>query len=356
MAKQSPLSYDEVARPQPQGTIKSVTIRSLYSERGYYENYPIFQRGKVWLSSWKPSLIDSILKGYPVPPILTMMGKGSDGKNMHLIVDGQQRLSTVFEYRENKFATYSIPQSRKEEPNSFIPVEPKKKYSQLSDEAREVFDEFAFSIVTLKDVDEVKAGVIFRRLQHQQPLQAAEKLASYKSRTRDYALELASDPFWTKFYQGDKNRKQLFQASLWLIIMEHAQTFSSLKGRRATQYASGTNDAYITPQLIEAVKERLDVVETAFHGTTFVQYADIIPMYQATILFEQQGHTFRTSSEKGCLTNWFGQIQIEAELSKKTGVSYPLMKLAVAEEQRDFWEKNFPIALEQCKEKSEAVA
>jgi hypothetical protein len=47
-----------------------VRIGSLRSEAQLYDNYPDCQREKIWSYSLKRSLIDSILRGFPIPELL----------------------------------------------------------------------------------------------------------------------------------------------------------------------------------------------------------------------------------------------------------------------------------------------
>lgn len=55
---------------------------------------PVFQRGKRWDKSLKDSLIDSLLKGYPVGTMLF----AEKGDKTYAVVDGLQRCTTVCEY------------------------------------------------------------------------------------------------------------------------------------------------------------------------------------------------------------------------------------------------------------------
>ena len=61
---------------------------------------PDFQRNYVWKTKQKSELIESVIMGIPLPLIYlaeTMQGT-------LVIVDGRQRLTTFFDYMDNKFA------------------------------------------------------------------------------------------------------------------------------------------------------------------------------------------------------------------------------------------------------------
>lgn len=60
-----------------------------------------YQRKLVWTVEEKRSLIDSILKNFPIPLILLAQEKGA---NKYEILDGMQRLNAIFTYIENAFS------------------------------------------------------------------------------------------------------------------------------------------------------------------------------------------------------------------------------------------------------------
>lgn len=61
---------------------------------------PRFQRGFVWTKTQASRLIDSFLLGLPVPAIFLYSEHGSD---KYLVIDGQQRLRSVFSYFDGRF-------------------------------------------------------------------------------------------------------------------------------------------------------------------------------------------------------------------------------------------------------------
>ncbi len=66
---------------------------------------PKFQRGPVWSAPARTYLIDSLLRGYPIPKLLfrTIVDRNSR-RTLRDVVDGQQRLRTVIDFANDKFA------------------------------------------------------------------------------------------------------------------------------------------------------------------------------------------------------------------------------------------------------------
>jgi uncharacterized protein with ParB-like and HNH nuclease domain len=62
-----------------------------------------YQRKLVWPFKSKVYLIDSILQGLPIPKFfLQIKVNSTTGKTIYDMVDGQQRLSTIFEFIQGR--------------------------------------------------------------------------------------------------------------------------------------------------------------------------------------------------------------------------------------------------------------
>ncbi|MDJ0845811.1 DUF262 domain-containing protein [Crocosphaera sp.] len=72
--------------------------------RGLLELDPPYQRRSVWNQEYKDYFIDTVLNGYPAPAIFVYQEITPDGVSKISIVDGKQRLSTLFEFAKNEFS------------------------------------------------------------------------------------------------------------------------------------------------------------------------------------------------------------------------------------------------------------
>lgn len=64
---------------------------------------PKFQRGSVWSTQARTYLIDSILRGYPIPKLLIRTSVDRDSRRtIRDVVDGQQRLRTIIDFSSGK--------------------------------------------------------------------------------------------------------------------------------------------------------------------------------------------------------------------------------------------------------------
>lgn len=330
---------------QTQGQTQTLPLEFLKTNRKQYENFPAFQRAKVWPLRYKRALIDTIFYGLPIPPLIAF----KDGDSYWLI-DGQQRLTTILDFMDGLFKTASLSMSKRDEPNSLPPLQPSRAYLQLDDQARQFFNSYILKIEVLNSLDARRAGLIFRRLQNQQPLTMAEKLASYQSTTLTYAEQLTSHAIWTECYIGEKNNRQVLSGCLCLIALELSQDCVSVQPPRLREFAAGLKDNEVTKKTVDAITERLDVLMNVFAGITFRDRVEIIPMYQAVLFLELQGHQF-TTGQKGCLASWFAQLQRQVEEGKKQGFARLFSQLMGTNAQQAFWEEHLATIKAYCEPK-----
>jgi hypothetical protein len=84
---------------KPTKTVYTVNQFLDWQKSGTLNLHPIFQRRPVWKSPAKSQLIDSVVRGYPIPIILLRQVQDIDTLSMTMeVVDGQQRLRTLLAF------------------------------------------------------------------------------------------------------------------------------------------------------------------------------------------------------------------------------------------------------------------
>jgi hypothetical protein len=73
-----------------------------WDSRGQLELSPDFQRRSVWSQKAKSYLVDTIIRGKPIPKILITQ-QIQDRRNVRIVIDGQQRLRAILEYVSGEF-------------------------------------------------------------------------------------------------------------------------------------------------------------------------------------------------------------------------------------------------------------
>lgn len=74
-----------------------------WQSNGLLELSPDFQRRAVWSEKAKSYLIDTIIRGRPIPKILISQ-KLEGARGVRTVVDGQQRLRAILEFQDGAFA------------------------------------------------------------------------------------------------------------------------------------------------------------------------------------------------------------------------------------------------------------
>ena len=112
---------------------------------------PDFQRRLVWNADHKEKFIETILLGYPFPEIYIADGEMNldEMKKETLVVDGQQRLDTIYHYIEGDIELkYKIV----------------KEYTKLTDDEKKDFLNYNVIVRDLKNVTDEEIKEIFRRI------------------------------------------------------------------------------------------------------------------------------------------------------------------------------------------------
>ncbi|ORJ50252.1 hypothetical protein B2M27_11725 [Kluyvera intermedia] len=112
---------------------------------------PSFQRKFVWSVSHQEEFIDTILNGYPFPEIYVCNGEIDTAtfKSNVLVIDGQQRLTTIKNYIEGHTS------------NVFKKTPP---YKELTEDAKKEFLSYTVVVRNIGNVEEDVVREVFRRI------------------------------------------------------------------------------------------------------------------------------------------------------------------------------------------------
>ncbi|WDE13489.1 DUF262 domain-containing protein [Thalassomonas haliotis] len=127
---------------------------------------PDFQRGEVWSTSKKKLLIDSIFREWHVPPIHVVLLANGTAE----VLDGQQRLTAISEFKENRF---SIDGSIEPKDENIMGMH-NKKYRDLDIDNKRIFDRFLLKIYEIRDYNQGEPSELFYRLNQTVKLTSAE--------------------------------------------------------------------------------------------------------------------------------------------------------------------------------------
>lgn len=148
---------------------------------------PLYQRNPVWTDAQKAFLIDSILRGYPVPELYLQLTSDDEGNDKHVVVDGQQRVRACLEFLEDGFALGDYGESWDG-----------LQFKDLTAVEKRAVRQYKFSVRTLPELDDTLIREIFGRLNRNNMALNKQELrnATYWGRFITTMTDLAANDFW----------------------------------------------------------------------------------------------------------------------------------------------------------------
>lgn len=193
--------------------IKNKKISNEQTDENVLQN---FQRGFVWNLKQKQNLIDTILKRYPMPGIFLVQ----QNDDTFLVLDGQQRLTTIAQFSENEFSVE--PSSIRDAGFTVDEGTEEYKYEDLDKVLRRKFNNYRIGATIIKDVlpkksidssDEPKVDnivySIFERLNSggTQLTPHEIRMSVYSGKLADKINDLNNDEKWRSLYKGDLQKR-----------------------------------------------------------------------------------------------------------------------------------------------------
>lgn len=183
---------------------------------------PPYQRGgEVWSPDFKKYFIDTILKNFPAPAIFLHVETHSDGKTIYHVVDGKQRLTTIFEFIS---AAFAIAKPKKD--YSPIPHLIGKTFDEFPDEVKTAFFEYEMPVQEVLNATDEDLVQAFDRLNRNVARLTKQELrhAKYSGAFITLMESLADEPFWEEFglFGRAKTRRMAdveFISEIFLLTM-----------------------------------------------------------------------------------------------------------------------------------------
>jgi len=146
-----------------------------------------FQRRAVWLERERAELVATILEGLPFPEIyIHVVTDPESGKQTHIVVDGQQRTTSILMFIDNEFA---LPAGR---------IGSAVYFRDLNPEVKERFWDYKVVVRSLRKTNEAEIRDIFARLNTNNVTLNDQELrnAKYVGRFKQAAERLADNPLF----------------------------------------------------------------------------------------------------------------------------------------------------------------
>lgn len=152
-------------------------------KNGDMDLQPDFQRGEIWQIAKKKKLIDSILRGWRIPPIHVVR----TDKAIDEVLDGQQRLAAIRDFSDNVIAIDGSIEPYDDDIAALNGL----LYRDLPPEWQRRFRQYSVNIVRLTEYKPEEPAELFYRLNQPSALTSAEQRNAYIGETRNQVKELS---------------------------------------------------------------------------------------------------------------------------------------------------------------------
>jgi hypothetical protein len=196
-------------------------------QRGLLELDPPYQRRSVWNQDYREYFIDTVLLEFPAPAIFLFESIAPEGVTTYSVVDGKQRLLSIFDFVRDIF-----PVGEKAQSESLRG----KYFSHFDNATKSRFWSYQFTVAYLPTTDEGVINNIFDRINRNVAKLTAQELrhARFDGEFITVAESLAE---WMPAQLGsafpritDSSRRQMkdveFVASLLLLLDEGPKGYS----------------------------------------------------------------------------------------------------------------------------------
>lgn len=255
------------------------TAHSTYNRRKNIDTNPDYQRPAVWTRAQKQLLIDSMIREYDVPKFYLH----KTGTKTFDVVDGQQRLRTIWEYFHGDFAL-----AKDAEPVDGIEIKGQK-YSELDDDIKDKIDSYNLDFVVLDGITEDEIREMFLRLQNGTSLKAQEKRNAMPGKMGDFVRATAKQDFFTKVhFTNSRFTHDLIAAQM--ILLSLTKGICNIKDKDLNTMYETYRDFDAASAEAKNVTKILDYLNTMFPSkapelkrysviSLFILIMDMMPTY-----------------------------------------------------------------------------
>lgn len=205
--------------------LRDRTVWQIYRMRDRIQLDPDYQRlGNIWAPDNRQLLLDTVLNKFDVPKIY--LHKFSEpllkkGKSYEFaIVDGKQRLETLWSFIDGKMALaddFSLFRDEKLQVGGLTYSE----LAQIHPDLKADFDGFLLSVIVIETNDIEMIEEMFSRLNEAAPLTAAEKRNAYGGPIPGAVRRLAKVEFFDSKLPFENKRYRHFDLATKFLLAEY---------------------------------------------------------------------------------------------------------------------------------------
>lgn len=237
---------------------------------------PIFQRNLVWLQPQKSALIDTILRGYPIPELYMQDVIDGDGNEKHYVVDGQQRITACLEFVNGEF------ELKADESPEWAEMT----YDDLAEADRKKIWSYSFVTRVIPDIPESELREVFKRINRYNMSLTKQELrhATYWGEFISSMESLAEGEFWVEsgIFSANDFRRMLdveFISELAVSVLHGPQNKKANLDKWYEAYEEEFEDRARIEQVFETVLSELGAILPDLKVTRWRRSSDFYTLF-----------------------------------------------------------------------------
>jgi hypothetical protein len=241
-----------------------------YNRREMIDMSPSYQRrGRLWSSSDKAYLIDSIINGFDVPKLYLadfQLGDSPLNKSRlpYAIIDGKQRLEAIFDFFDGNLVLnddFSLRLDTRLKLGGLSLKDLRNSYTNVA----EMFETETVDMMSVVTDNEDDINELFVRLNRSKPLTGAEIRNAMVGPVADIIRSVAKHPFFSENIKFSVQRAGDYNAAAKLVLFEYVDKPTGTKKKDLDAFASGENIEHTRLELAgRRTVDTLDVMQEVF--------------------------------------------------------------------------------------------
>lgn len=248
------------------------------SKRDGIDLQPDYQRGYIWSSDFKDKLLYSIIKSYPIGNVSLRVRAEKNNKGaMQEVVDGQQRLTTIYKFIENEYVIqsdiskdiieYIIEYMGEDSDDNLLKLKRRLhnkgkiaiSFRQLPQAIKDNILAYNISITNITNATDQEITEYFRYLQNQERLRAGELLNSVPDTELEKYLNLITDKDLLLSKLSFQNKRMQFDRVFYSLVgLVDGQIGFGVTDKDVMKFLDGCNE--INDETIVKVNHLVDVL------------------------------------------------------------------------------------------------
>ncbi len=271
-------------------------VSSLYRRRPTIDSQPEYQRGLVWSVKQKQLLIDTILRDLDIPKLYFSSKNKEQTGFEYEVVDGQQRLSAIWEFAEDSFKL-----AKDADPVNGIEIAGKK-FTELHEDLKDIFDSYTLDIIILDDCAQDEIEEMFVRLQNGTTLKAAEKRNALPGNMKDLIRNISTHKFFESVgFQNKRLDYQQISAQCMKLELEGEAT--NIRNTDLEKMYLNNVDFDLEGREAKKIERTLNFLTKAFpEKTPELKKVSVTTLYLLTSMLLEK---YAVSGKERDFGNWF---------------------------------------------------